>query len=42
MLNNLLFVGIAAVVFWGTVFPMLSELITGQTITVAPEPGTTR
>ncbi|MCC7360058.1 MAG: heme lyase CcmF/NrfE family subunit [Anaerolineales bacterium] len=36
MLNNLLFLGIAAVVFWGTVFPMLSELVTGQTITVGP------
>jgi cytochrome c-type biogenesis protein CcmF len=36
MLNNLLFVGIAAVVFWGTVFPMISELVTGQTITVGP------
>jgi cytochrome c-type biogenesis protein CcmF len=36
MLNNLLFIGIAAVVFWGTVFPMISELVTGQTITVGP------
>ena len=36
MLNNLLFLGIAAVVFWGTVFPMISELVTGQTITVGP------
>jgi cytochrome c-type biogenesis protein CcmF len=36
LLNNLLFLGIAAVVFWGTVFPMISELATGQTITVGP------
>ena len=36
LLNNLLFIGIAAVVFWGTVFPMISELVTGQTITVGP------
>ncbi len=36
MLNNLLFLGIAASVFWGTVFPMISELITGSQITVGP------
>jgi len=36
LLNNLLFMCIAATVFWGTVFPMLSELITNQTITVGP------
>lgn len=36
MLNNLLFLGIAASVFWGTVFPMISELVTGQKISVGP------
>jgi cytochrome c-type biogenesis protein CcmF len=36
LLNNLLFMGIAVSVFWGTVFPMISELFTGQTITVGP------
>jgi cytochrome c-type biogenesis protein CcmF len=34
LLNNLLFLGIAASVFWGTVFPMISELATGQKISV--------
>ena len=36
LLNNLLFMGIAASVFWGTIFPMISELVTGQKITVGP------
>ncbi|MBI4771210.1 MAG: cytochrome c biogenesis protein CcsA, partial [Chloroflexi bacterium] len=36
LLNNLLFIGIAASVFWGTVFPMISELATGQKISVGP------
>ncbi len=36
LLNNLLFMGIAASVFWGTVFPMISELVTGQKISVGP------
>ena len=36
MLNNLLFMGIAVSVFWGTVFPMISELVTGSKITVGP------
>ncbi len=36
LLNNLLFLGIAASVFWGTVFPMISELVTGQKISVGP------
>ncbi len=35
LLNNLLFIGILAVVFWGTVFPLISELFTGQKVTVA-------
>jgi cytochrome c-type biogenesis protein CcmF len=36
LLNNLLFLGIAASVFWGTVFPMISELFSGQKISVGP------
>src|SRR6185436_7008989 len=36
LLNNLLFMGIAVSVFWGTVFPMISELITNQKISVGP------
>jgi cytochrome c-type biogenesis protein CcmF len=36
LLNNLLFMGIAASVFWGTVFPMISELATNQKISVGP------
>jgi cytochrome c-type biogenesis protein CcmF len=36
LLNNLLFLGIAASVFWGTVFPMISEIVTGSQITVGP------
>jgi cytochrome c-type biogenesis protein CcmF len=36
LLNNLLFLGIAASVFWGTISPMISELFTGQKITVGP------
>ena len=35
LVNNLLFMGILAVVFWGTVFPLISELFTGQKVTVA-------
>jgi cytochrome c-type biogenesis protein CcmF len=36
LLNNLLFLGITFAVFWGTISPMISELITGQKITVGP------
>lgn len=36
LLNNLLFMGILVVVFWGTVFPLISELFTGQKVTVGP------
>ncbi|MCE5207893.1 MAG: heme lyase CcmF/NrfE family subunit [Chloroflexi bacterium] len=36
LLNNLLFIGIFAVTFWGVVFPLISELLTGQKITVGP------
>ncbi len=36
LLNNLLFLGILVVSFWGVIFPLLSELITGQKVTVGP------
>jgi cytochrome c-type biogenesis protein CcmF len=36
VLQNLLFLGIAFAVFWGTTFPMISELVTGTKITVGP------
>jgi cytochrome c-type biogenesis protein CcmF len=36
LLNNLLFMGIAVSVFWGTVYPLISELITNQKVTVGP------
>jgi cytochrome c-type biogenesis protein CcmF len=36
LFNNLLFVGIAFSVLWGTLFPILSELVQGTKITVGP------
>ena len=36
LLNNLLFMGILAVCFWGVIFPLISELVTGQKVTVGP------
>jgi cytochrome c-type biogenesis protein CcmF len=30
LVNNLLLVGLAAVVFWGTFFPLISEAVTGE------------
>ena len=36
LFNNLLFVGIAFAVFWGTMFPVISEAIRGVKITVGP------
>jgi cytochrome c-type biogenesis protein CcmF len=36
LLNNLLFLGILVVSFWGVIFPLISELITGQKVTVGP------
>jgi len=36
LLQNLLFVCAAFVVFWGTIFPMISEIVTGDKITVGP------
>ncbi|HSB90356.1 MAG TPA: heme lyase CcmF/NrfE family subunit [Anaerolineales bacterium] len=34
--NNLLFMGILIVCFWGVIFPLVSELFTGQKVTVGP------
>jgi cytochrome c-type biogenesis protein CcmF len=36
LFNNLLFVGIAFSILWGTLFPILSELVKGTKITVGP------
>ncbi len=36
LINNLLFVGIAFTVLWGTLFPIISEAIRGIKITVGP------
>ena len=30
LINNLLLVGLAAVIFWGTFFPLVSEFFTGE------------
>lgn len=35
LVNNLLLVGMCAVVFWGTFFPLVSELFTGETAALA-------
>jgi cytochrome c-type biogenesis protein CcmF len=35
LLNNLLFIGILVVCFWGVIYPLISELVTGQKVTVA-------
>ena len=36
LLNNLLFVSILVACFWGVIFPLISELFTGQKVTVGP------
>jgi cytochrome c-type biogenesis protein CcmF len=36
LFNNLVLVGIAFAVFWGTIFPVLSEAVRGVKITVGP------
>jgi cytochrome c-type biogenesis protein CcmF len=36
LLNNLLFMAILVVCFWGVITPLISELTTGQKITVGP------
>jgi cytochrome c-type biogenesis protein CcmF len=35
LINNLLLVGLTAVVFWGTFFPLIAELFTGETASLA-------
>jgi cytochrome c-type biogenesis protein CcmF len=35
LVNNLLLVGLAAVIFWGTFFPLVSELFTGERASLA-------
>jgi len=36
LVNNLLFLSIVAACFWGVVFPLISQLFTGQSVTVGP------
>jgi cytochrome c-type biogenesis protein CcmF len=36
LLNNLLFMSVRVVCFWGVIFPLISELATGQKVTVGP------
>jgi len=36
LLNNLLFMSVLVVCFWGVIFPLISELVTGQKVTVGP------
>lgn len=36
LVQNMLFLAITFAVFWGTIFPMISELVTGTKITVGP------
>ncbi|MGA2490857.1 MAG: cytochrome c-type biogenesis CcmF C-terminal domain-containing protein, partial [Anaerolineales bacterium] len=36
LLNNLLFFGVLIVCFWGIIFPLISEIVTGQQLTVGP------
>ena len=34
--NNMIFMGILVICFWGVIFPVISELVTGQKVTVGP------
>jgi cytochrome c-type biogenesis protein CcmF len=36
LVNNLLFMGILVICMWGVLFPLVSELFTGQKVTVGP------
>ncbi len=36
LFNNLIFIGAAFAVLWGTLFPLISEAVTGQEISVGP------
>jgi cytochrome c-type biogenesis protein CcmF len=35
LINNLLLIGLAAIIFWGTFFPLISELFTGEKASLA-------
>ncbi|NIM92712.1 MAG: heme lyase CcmF/NrfE family subunit [Anaerolineales bacterium] len=37
LLQNLLFIGILIVCFWGVMFPLISEIFTGEKVTVGPQ-----
>lgn len=37
LLNNMLFMAILVICFWGVIFPLISELVTGQKVTVGPQ-----
>jgi len=37
LLNNLILLGGAFAVLWGTIYPVLSQLVTGQKVTVGPD-----
>lgn len=36
LVNNLLFIGLVFAIFWGTIFPLVSEAVQGAKITVGP------
>lgn len=36
LLNNFLFISITVVCFWGVIYPLISELVTGTKVTVGP------
>ena len=36
LVNNLLFLGLVFAIFWGTIFPLVSEAVQGTRITVGP------
>ncbi len=36
LFNNLLFMSVLVICFWGVIFPLISQLVTGQTVTVGP------
>lgn len=36
LFNNLIFIGLAVIVWWGTHFPLFSEALTGEAIVVGP------
>src|SRR4051794_11443303 len=36
LMNNLLFLGLVFAIFWGTIFPLVSEAVQGTKITVGP------